>query len=217
MEWPRSFPKLPKTAHRGELSQRITRVQAENEPKRTQLKTRRKPSPRAANGVSARNRATAGDETNPLELMRRAMTSPPKSKNRPGLIGAVPWLLLVRSSCLVHDRHRVLDRFDDLADVERLAEEAVEPAGDQTLGLVVGDLPAHRDHLRELKVGIVLHLAGGFAAVDVLQVHVHQDHVRAELLGGYAGGEPALGDFHLVLRLVLEDLLEHLDDVLLVV
>ena len=29
---------------------------------------------------------------------------------------------------LVHDRHRVFDRLDDLADVERLAEEAVEAA-----------------------------------------------------------------------------------------
>ena len=41
--------------------------------------------------------------------------------------------------------------------------------------------------------------------------------MRAELLGGDAGGEAALGDLDFVLGLVLEDLLEHLDDVLLVV
>ena len=82
---------------------------------------------------------------------------------------------------------------------------------------LLGQLAAHGDHLGELKVGVLLHLLGDLRRVDVRQVHVQQDDVGAELLGGDAGGEPALGDLDLVLGLVLEDLLEHLDDVLLAV
>ena len=41
--------------------------------------------------------------------------------------------------------------------------------------------------------------------------------MRAEFLGGDAGGESAFGDFDFVLRFVFENLLEHLDDVLLVI
>ena len=44
-----------------------------------------------------------------------------------------------------------------------------------------------------------------------------QDDVRAELIGGDAGGEPALGDLDFVLRLVFENFLEHFDDVLFVI
>src|SRR5688500_7736922 len=118
---------------------------------------------------------------------------------------------------LVHDRHRVLDGLDDLADVEGLAQEPVEALGAEALGLVVGELAAHRDDLRELKVLVALDGLAHLARVDVAQVHLEEDNVRAELLGGDAGREAALGDLDLVLGLVLEDLLEHLDDVLLVV
>src|ERR1700759_5678038 len=48
---------------------------------------------------------------------------------------------------LVHNRHRVLDRLDDLADVEGLLEEAIEAGGQESLALLFAELAAHGDDL----------------------------------------------------------------------
>src|ERR1700733_10460960 len=57
---------------------------------------------------------------------------------------------------LVHHRHSILDRLNHLPYVERLAEEAVEAAAEQALGLFVRHLAAHGDDLGELQIGVAL-------------------------------------------------------------
>jgi len=118
---------------------------------------------------------------------------------------------------LVNHGHHVFDRLDYLANVERLAQEPVESAAKQALGVFGGHLAAHRDHFRELQIGIRFHMFADFAAVDVAQVHVQQDHVWTELFRGDSRGEAALGDFHFIFRFVFEDLFQDFNDVLLLI
>src|SRR5690606_27170082 len=68
----------------------------------------------------------------------------------------------------VDDRGGLLDRLDDLADLEGLLEEGVEAGALELGGLPVGELAAHRDDAGHLELFAAADEGGDVAGVVVL-------------------------------------------------